>query len=156
MSWCGSEGTSFLETKWTSGCFHAPSTCVAELCLTRWQSCVLTVAPSLRWQLRRRCRSPCPQVALASSWHPLQPVDTEQRVQCCRSWLSRLTSFYSTCGLRLLRAALPHIKTSQTKEQPTQKKAALKNWASLWGEATRFALRCPLNETSTSECTENC
>lgn len=61
-----------------------PCVCVPAL-LTCWQSCMLTVAPSLRWQLRRRRRSPCPQVALAPSWHLLQPADTKQRVHCCRS-----------------------------------------------------------------------
>lgn len=60
-----------------------PHPCPRVSILTRWQSCVLTVAPSLRRQLRSRRRSPCPQVALAPSWHPLQPADTTRRLSLC-------------------------------------------------------------------------
>lgn len=62
-----------------------PRPCPRVSILTRWQSCVLTVAPSLRRQLRSRRRSPCPQVALAPSWHPLQPADTKRRTRGCGS-----------------------------------------------------------------------
>lgn len=64
--------------------------------LTLWHSCMLTVAPSLRRQLRRRRRSPWPQVALAPSWHPLQPADTKQRVHCCSSALQPTQSHTTT------------------------------------------------------------
>jgi len=102
--------------------------CRTRAVLTRWQSRVLTVAPSLRWQLSRRRRSPRPHTALALSWHPLQPADTKQRALCRRPWPSfHLPTFcYSMRGSPSPSAALPHVGASQTQEQPPQKNVALK------------------------------
>lgn len=87
------------------------------------------------WRWPRRCAGSSGDAAALRArrwhWHPAgthSSLQTESKGHSAagRGRHSVFTPFYSTHGLPSPNAALPHVRASQTQEQPTQKKVALK------------------------------